>query len=230
MCPDPDSISPCNCQIGTLQLNVTMTLDCVSKNLTDEEIVTVVDAFIRQSKVNIQHNVLVDLNLSGNRLTHIPDIILLLLQSSLIRLNLTGNRINSFTNLVKINLNRQTAIILQKNNLTRLESKVFKSILQQMTETTAYIAGVPWLGPSLDISKSKLYTNQFKITLIICCLYFVEDPIDCSIDPCHLAWIFRDNKDLLKAIKNGECSNGTLFELLDGVNAFNNCPVRHFYG
>jgi len=52
---------------------------------------------------------------------------------------------------------------------------------------------------------------------------FNLDPIDCEMDPCHLAWLIRDNRHLLSAI-GGQCSNGTLFDYLD-PNAFTDFPV-----
>lgn len=43
-------------------------------------------------------------------------------------------------------------------------------------------------------------------------------------DPCHLAWIIRDNRNLLPAVYLGQCSNGTTFEDLD-PNGYNDCPI-----
>ena len=43
-----------------------------------------------------------------------------------------------------------------------------------------------------------------------------KDPIDCETDPCHLAWIIRDRRELLKNVLNAKCSyNGTSFEDID---------------
>lgn len=50
------------------------------------------------------------------------------------------------------------------------------------------------------------------------------DPIDCTDDPCHLAWLIRDNPNLLRYVKYGECSNGTLFENLNPFG-FENCFI-----
>ena len=50
------------------------------------------------------------------------------------------------------------------------------------------------------------------------------DPFDCVSDFCHLAWLIRDNPDLLKAVTGGRCINGTKFKQLD-PNGFNHCPV-----
>ena len=40
------------------------------------------------------------------------------------------------------------------------------------------------------------------------------DKFDCSIDKCHLAWLIRDNKNLLNYVKDGTCTNGTAFTAL----------------
>ena len=53
------------------------------------------------------------------------------------------------------------------------------------------------------------------------------DPIDCESDPCHLAWLVRDNRQLLKVIPNADCEWKavlTPLERLD-LNIFNNCAT-----
>ena len=50
------------------------------------------------------------------------------------------------------------------------------------------------------------------------------DPIDCESDLCHMAWLIRDNRNLLPAVNLGQCSNGTIFEDLD-PNGYNDCPI-----
>ena len=57
------------------------------------------------------------------------------------------------------------------------------------------------------------------------------DPFDCSEDICHLAWIVRDNRNLLPYLQlnygkkhyRAQCINGTLFEDLD-PDALLECP------
>lgn len=49
----------------------------------------------------------------------------------------------------------------------------------------------------------------------------LTDPIDC--DGCGLAWLIRDNRDLLSPVNKTECANMTLFEELD-PNGYNDCP------
>ena len=51
------------------------------------------------------------------------------------------------------------------------------------------------------------------------------DPIDCSRDLCHLAWIVRDNPHfIIKAAKDAKCSNGVKFSQFRREE-FANCPV-----
>ncbi len=50
------------------------------------------------------------------------------------------------------------------------------------------------------------------------------DPFDCYLDPCHLAWLLRDNRNLLNGFYNPpECANGTAFEDLS-PSLFQDCP------
>ena len=51
---------------------------------------------------------------------------------------------------------------------------------------------------------------------------FDIDPFDCESDPCHLAWLIRDNRDLFGRLDDARCSNGTLFNQLD-PDGFNQC-------
>ncbi len=49
------------------------------------------------------------------------------------------------------------------------------------------------------------------------------DPFDCSEESiCHLAWLIRDEPNLLSVVINGQCSNGTFFENLQ-ISGFDNC-------
>ena len=52
------------------------------------------------------------------------------------------------------------------------------------------------------------------------------DSFDCYSDSCHLAWLLRDNRQLLDSFKQGGppmCADGTLFADLD-LDLFQNCP------
>jgi len=54
--------------------------------------------------------------------------------------------------------------------------------------------------------KNKKKVQEFHIPFI----RYTADPIDCESDICHLAWIIRDHRHLLKAIFDGAYySNGT---------------------
>ena len=55
---------------------------------------------------------------------------------------------------------------------------------------------------------------------------FLSDPIDCENDPCHLAWIVRDNRILLNAIPGAQCSNGTSFM---NLNPSTLCSVNIYW-
>jgi len=50
------------------------------------------------------------------------------------------------------------------------------------------------------------------------------DPIDCESDPCHLAWLTRDNPQLMKALPHAMCSNGIHLNEIDSA-VFSNCPT-----
>ena len=49
------------------------------------------------------------------------------------------------------------------------------------------------------------------------------DKIDCVSDPCHLAWLIRDNRNLLKVVGNGRCTDGKRFEDIDPNTFFSSC-------
>ena len=51
------------------------------------------------------------------------------------------------------------------------------------------------------------------------------DAIDCKNDPCHLAWLIRDNPNLLKVVGNGRCADGTRFEDIDPKTFFSTCET-----
>ena len=61
------------------------------------------------------------------------------------------------------------------------------------------------------------------IERVVC---FLSDPIDCENDPCHLAWIVRDNRILLNAIPGAQCSNGTSFM---NLNPSTLCSVNIYW-
>ena len=86
--------------------------------------------------------------------------------------------------------------------------------------------GFPGDASTNDVIIQRGSTTPPKYNLICLFLYFifyfwtVADPIDCTIDPCHLAWLIR-NSDLLKPIKGAMCSDGiTALSDLDDIE----CP------
>ena len=48
------------------------------------------------------------------------------------------------------------------------------------------------------------------------------DPIDCSTYVCDLAWLIRDNPEMLGHVQGGTCSNGTAFTDLNPM-AYSDC-------
>ena len=83
---------------------------------------------------------------------------------------------------------------------------------------------------------------RFISTLNLLNIVLLIDPFDCSKDPCHLAWIIRDNRQFLKFLKRDKnydecnedvnknyramCSNGTSFDDLD-QNGFDHCQLQN---
>ena len=56
-------------------------------------------------------------------------------------------------------------------------------------------------------------------------MYIHLDPIDCTANLCDLAWLIRDNRQLLNYVKSGTCSNGTAFTNLNPSGFPINCNV-----
>ena len=69
-------------------------------------------------------------------------------------------------------------------------------------------------------------SREFSFDLPFC-LIFINiadtDPFDCASDPCHMAWLIRDNRDLLTPVASAQCSNGTWFTDLN-PSALKGCP------
>ena len=52
----------------------------------------------------------------------------------------------------------------------------------------------------------------------------MTDKFDCYTDPCHLAWLCRDNRSLLRRVIGARCNgNGEFFEQMS-QDYFSNCP------
>ncbi len=95
---------------------------------------------------------------------------------------------------------------MDQTGLTLYESAIFQTMLEQMVfagdgRGQVYIYA--------GISVRKFHLNKISFHLYI---YIPTDPIECD---CHLAWLIRDNRDLLNATKSSGCSNGTRFEDLN---------------
>lgn len=60
----------------------------------------------------------------------------------------------------------------------------------------------------------------------LCCISISKDPIECD---CHLQWLVKDNRDLMKVISGGTCSDSTPFEILipDEIDCTNSAS-KHF--
>ena len=54
----------------------------------------------------------------------------------------------------------------------------------------------------------------------------ISDPIDCSSYICDLAWLIRDNSEMLNHVQGGTCSNGTAFTDLNPMT-YSNCLVTN---
>jgi len=102
------------------------------------------------------------------------------------------------------------------NQLTRFDSEVFFQVLSRIASDSSELQAY------FHITDSKPRVFFIKLSNNICKLYL--DPIDCESDPCHMAWIIRDNRRLLSVVNDGQCSNGTLFNQLD-PNEYTDCQV-----
>ena len=86
---------------------------------------------------------------------------------------------------------------------------------------------------TVDILKPPSFLHPVEYLLdqqIIHCwvkvqLKYFTDPIDCVSDVCHLAWIIRENRHLLKAVRDAQCSNGIPLIDLQLPDNYADCPV-----
>lgn len=105
--------------------------------------------------------------------------------------------------------------------MTRFEATVFRSVLEKMALYSGYSNVDMYFSKNINI-ELKIKTNKDHFMFEIIVNLSNADPIDCS--DCHLAWLIRDNRNLMSAVVNGDCSNRTRFDLLD-PNGFIACPV-----
>ena len=78
------------------------------------------------------------------------------------------------------------------------------------------------------------YINNMMNLYFLCTMTIVvswrlmtrADQINCSSDPCHMAWLILFNRQLLNVVWNSQCSNtGQSFSQIDRDSYFN-CSVR----
>ena len=74
-----------------------------------------------------------------------------------------------------------------------------------------------------EINWGRTKTDRLVAYPILSINFLYADVINCSIDPCELAWLIRDNRWLLPFVTNAVCFNGTAFNNLN-FYWFANCP------
>ncbi|KAK4011369.1 hypothetical protein OUZ56_020483 [Daphnia magna] len=156
-------------------------------------------------------NSLTEIRLDNNKLTKIPEMISSLSQLEQIDLGFNEITVIAKNSLPRNNTAKGLTFSLQRNpiktiepgafggsigsgahvklediRLTRLDSKIFRPMLERMEIRAKNVLG-----------KTPL-------------LFIGNNPIQCD---CHLAWLVRDNRNLLKHIEGGKCNDST--ELLD---------------
>lgn len=201
-CPPLNDFNTCGCSNNG---GGTIWLDCGNAQLGDAKASQLLKLFINNPAVSP----LTGVYLAYNKLTKIPDEIAQLNQLHTVYLH--GNDINSIPSgafnfvptLKELYLSDNPLKTIQQgafngnygygsvitlgNQLTRFESDVFRSVVEQIQ---------PYAP---DYARINIGRN----------------PIDCANDPCHLAWIVRDNPIMMNAIPGAQCSNGTLLRSLN---------------
>jgi len=202
-CPAQADYLPCNCaDLG----DDTIWLDCGNAQLGDYRVSQMLKLFINRPDISPLSGVY----LAYNKLTRIPDEISQLNQLHTVYLH--GNDLYAiqstafnFSPTLKVlylgsnsldniepgafsgNYGYGSAITLIGNRLARLESSVFQSLLKKIQ---------PFAPDNARVLLDK-------------------NPIDCVEDPCHLAWLVRDNPILLNAVPDAQCANGTSLKNLN---------------
>jgi hypothetical protein len=107
------------------------------------------------------------------------------------------------------NIGNSNYVKLQDIQLTQLDPKIFKPVLQRMLIRSKKVLG---RTPFLYLGNSQLsqtfigsFYYEFKLISLI-----YTDAIKCD---CHLAWLVRDNRNLLNYIEGAKCSDSR--ELID---------------
>lgn len=216
VCPPPGEISPCSCRdLGSDGLVIQ--LDCRSASLDDAKASQILDTMLSWPGVSPLRL----LDMLGNRLTRVPSQLpqFVLLNSidlsnnlitnveanafnfstaTLASLSLSSNSISSIQEGAFQGNYGNSIVNLQYTSLTRFESGVFQPMLEKIE---------PYYTGSSSTAYVDIYRNQ----------------IDCTTDRCHMAWLILYNRQLLKVIRNAQCSNGQSFSNLDR-NLYTNCP------
>ena len=130
------------------------------------------------------------------------------------KINLQGNRLENIEPGAFEGDFSNAKIFMGYNNLPRLDSDVFKKMLEQMVTGIGNID----LGQYAAASKLIIFNVIENVVFIFLNL---ADIVECG--DCSLAWLIRDNRPLLRPILNGGCNNGSSFINLD-PNGYNDCP------
>ena len=118
----------------------------------------------------------------------------------------------------------ETHLDLRCNKLTRFEASSFKKFLYRQADLGG--RGIDIYGSNYMHRKLYLLSSNFN-------RFFCEDLINCEEDLCHLAWLIRDNPNLLVYLRATcdcmdllpSCTNGTLLSKLN-PNGFKHCPIE----
>nr|CAH0099485.1 unnamed protein product [Daphnia galeata] len=154
------------------------------------------------------------LRLNSNRLTKIPT-----------------QQINSFPELQNLYLDDNEIPVLETGSLSLLFPV---SILSLSAASINTIEPNTFQGDftmaTVNLSKNNLTRFESSVFLKMLeqmNLPFADGYVDLEFNimncNCGLAWLIRDNRQLMPAVRNGLCANGIAFESLDPVS-FANCP------
>lgn len=217
ICPDSSVVSPCVCSDNNDGL--TTQLNCFGRNVNDQKMSDILDYFLAPTT---RANPLGYVNLGANPLTQVPYQLpyfrelrtIGLGSNSITNIKTKAFSYNRLCDLLDLRINsintiaagafqgafgNSSYIYLSGNSLTRVEAGVFQNVAQKMISTGGgYPNGYIWLK---------------------------DNPIDCKTDPCHLAWLLHHNRNLMPAVQDAVCTDGTRFEDFDHMSLAN-CPIQ----
>jgi len=215
ICPDAKFIAPCTCNAyganvvmhAPMKENIFAAMNCAYKELDDATVSGILHAYLSTPNASPLRYLALD----NNKLTKIPEQIIYFTRLNYLLLN--KNKIDSLTTgslkfgdtlwhlglaenplfdnlqpgvFVPGGFGFGSSIHLNHVNITRFESAVFEPLLKQLE---------PYGYPTA-------YLNV------------AFNPFDCESDPCHLGWLLRDQRQLLKVVLHARCSNGISFDKL----------------